>query len=128
MSGTRWAIGALSVDSNCTPPLNRRSRSSDSTVASAPPAQDGVATSNLGPRLFAPALDPRVQELERGRFSQHAIETVCFDLRIRRVRAVTAQFARDTFRVYTIDRHRNRVEQDNPAREARRARERRLAV
>ena len=47
----------------------------------------------------------RIEEVERGTFSQHAIETVCFDLRIRRAHAATGQFARDTPRVHvTIDR------------------------
>jgi len=45
--------------------------------------------------ILAPALKKRVVELERETFSQHAIETVCFDLRIRRAHAVTGQFARE---------------------------------
>jgi hypothetical protein len=40
-------------------------------------------------------LRKRREELERDSFSQHAIETVCFDLRIRREHAVTGQFARE---------------------------------
>jgi hypothetical protein len=51
------------------------------------------------PTLLAPALDVRIEEVKRDTFSQHAIETVCFDLRIRRAHAVTGQFARDTPRV-----------------------------
>jgi hypothetical protein len=47
------------------------------------------------PGLLAPALDGRIEELGRDSFSQHAIETVCFDLRIRRAHAVTGQFARE---------------------------------
>jgi len=35
----------------------------------------------------------RIKELQRGTFSQHAIETVCFDLRIRLAGAVTGQYA-----------------------------------
>ena len=57
------------------------------------------------PSLLAPALHERIREVERGTFSQHAIETVCFDLRIRRAHAVTGQFARETPRVQdAIDR------------------------
>jgi hypothetical protein len=57
------------------------------------------------PNLLAPTLDERIKEVERGTFSQHAIETVCFDLRIRRAHLVTGQFARDTPRVQgAIDR------------------------
>jgi len=57
------------------------------------------------PSLLAPTLDERIKEVERGTFSQHAIETVCFDLRIRRAHAVTGQFARETPRVQdAIDR------------------------
>jgi hypothetical protein len=36
------------------------------------------------PAILAPALKERIDELKRDSFSQHAIETVCFDLRIRR--------------------------------------------
>jgi hypothetical protein len=55
--------------------------------------------------VLNPAIDVRIMELERGTFSQHAIETVCFDLRIRRAHAVTGQFARDEPRVQdAIDR------------------------
>jgi len=57
------------------------------------------------PNLLAPTLHERIKEVERGTFSQHAIETVCFDLRIRRAHAVTGQFARETPRVQdAIDR------------------------
>src|SRR5688572_28713473 len=57
------------------------------------------------PTLLAPALDRRIEEVGRGTFSQHAIETVCFDLRIRRAHAVTGQFAREKPRVQdAIDR------------------------
>jgi hypothetical protein len=55
--------------------------------------------------VLNPAIDVRILELERGTFSQHAIETVCFDLRIRRAHSVTAQFAGDEPRVQdAIDR------------------------
>jgi hypothetical protein len=47
------------------------------------------------PAVLAPAINERIKELKRGTFSQHAIETVCFDLRIRRAHAVTGQFARE---------------------------------
>jgi hypothetical protein len=47
------------------------------------------------PAILAPALSERIEEIERDSFSQHAIETVCFDLRIRRAHAVTGQFARE---------------------------------
>ena len=47
------------------------------------------------PAILAPALNERIEEIERDSFSQHAIETVCFDLRIRRAHAVTGQFARE---------------------------------
>jgi hypothetical protein len=47
------------------------------------------------PAILAPALKKRIDELERETFSQHGIETVCFDLRIRRAHAVTGQFARE---------------------------------
>jgi hypothetical protein len=57
------------------------------------------------PSLLAPTIDRRIKELGRGSFSQHAIETVCFDLRIRRAHAVTGQFAREPLRVQNaIDR------------------------
>jgi hypothetical protein len=57
------------------------------------------------PGILNSALEVRIDELKRGTFSQHAIETVCFDLRIRRAHAVTGQFARDTLRVQdAIDR------------------------
>jgi hypothetical protein len=57
------------------------------------------------PSLLAPTLNVRIEEVERGTFSQHAIETVCFDLRIRRAHSVTGQFARETPRVQdAIDR------------------------
>jgi RNA polymerase sigma-70 factor (ECF subfamily) len=57
------------------------------------------------PSLLAPALDERIKEVMRGTFSQHAIETVCIDLRIRRTHAVTGQFAREIPRVQdAIDR------------------------
>jgi hypothetical protein len=48
------------------------------------------------PNSLAPTLDVRIEEVERGTFSKHAIETVCFDLRICRTQAVTGQFANDT--------------------------------
>jgi hypothetical protein len=55
--------------------------------------------------MLIPAVDERIKELERGTFSQHAIETVCFDLRIRRAHAVTGRFAREKPRVQdAIDR------------------------
>jgi hypothetical protein len=47
------------------------------------------------PSVLAPAVKARIKELKRPSFSQHAIETVCFDLRIRRPHAVTGQFARE---------------------------------
>jgi hypothetical protein len=43
------------------------------------------------PAVLAPAINERIKELKRGTFSQHAIETVCFDLRIRRAHVVTGQ-------------------------------------
>jgi hypothetical protein len=47
----------------------------------------------------------RIKKVERGTFSQHAIETVCFDLRIRRAHSVTGQFTREKPRVQdAIDR------------------------
>jgi hypothetical protein len=55
--------------------------------------------------LLAPTLDVQIKEVKRGTLSQHAIETVCIDLRIRRRHAVTGQFARDAPRVQdAIDR------------------------
>jgi hypothetical protein len=57
------------------------------------------------PAILAPAIDERINELERDSFSQHAIETVCFDLRIRRAHSVTGQFAREVPKVQdAIDR------------------------
>ena len=57
------------------------------------------------PALLVPALKERIHELGRDSFSQHAIETVCFDLRIRRAHAVTGQFAREVPLIqYAIDR------------------------
>jgi hypothetical protein len=57
------------------------------------------------PSLLAPPREVRIKEVERGTFSQHAIETVRFDLRIRRAHAVTGQFAREKPRVQdAIDR------------------------
>jgi hypothetical protein len=47
------------------------------------------------PSVLAPAVKARIKELKRPSFSQHAIETTCFDLRIRRAHAVTGQFARE---------------------------------
>jgi hypothetical protein len=47
------------------------------------------------PAVLAPAVEARIKEIKRETFSQHAIETVCFDLRIRRAHAVTGQFARE---------------------------------
>jgi hypothetical protein len=47
------------------------------------------------PSILAPAVKARIKELKRPSFSQHAIETTCFDLRIRRNHAVTGQFARE---------------------------------
>jgi hypothetical protein len=47
------------------------------------------------PSILAPAVKARIKELNRPSFSQHAIETTCFDLRIRRNHAVTGQFARE---------------------------------
>jgi hypothetical protein len=47
------------------------------------------------PAVLAPAVAARIKEVKRGTFSQHAIETVCFDLRIRRAHALTGQFARE---------------------------------
>jgi hypothetical protein len=47
------------------------------------------------PSVLAPAVKARIKELKRPSFSQHAIETACFDLRIRRAHAVTGQFARE---------------------------------
>jgi hypothetical protein len=47
------------------------------------------------PSVLAPAVKARIKELKRPSFSQHAIETSCFDLRIRRAHAVTGQFARE---------------------------------
>jgi hypothetical protein len=44
--------------------------------------------------MLNPAIDARIGEVGRKTFSQHAIETVCFDLHIRRAHAVTGQFAR----------------------------------
>jgi hypothetical protein len=52
--------------------------------------------------VLDPTIDVRIKELMRGTFSQHAIETVCFDLRIRRTHAVTGQFARDTPKVQSV--------------------------
>jgi hypothetical protein len=45
------------------------------------------------PAILAQPLKERIDEVKRGTFSQHAIETVCFDLRIRRAHALTGQFA-----------------------------------
>jgi hypothetical protein len=45
------------------------------------------------PAILAPALEERIEELKRDSFSQHAIETVCLDLRFRRAHTVTGQFA-----------------------------------
>src|SRR5262245_33503483 len=47
------------------------------------------------PAVLAPAIVERIEEVNRGTFSQHAIETVCFDLRIRRAHSLTGQFARE---------------------------------
>src|SRR4030095_3213865 len=47
------------------------------------------------PKLLAPTIDVRIEAVERGTFSQHAIGTVCFDLRIRRAHAAIGQFARE---------------------------------
>jgi hypothetical protein len=49
----------------------------------------------MTPAILGGALKERIDELGRDSFSQHAIETVCFDLRIRRAHAVTGQFARE---------------------------------
>jgi len=57
------------------------------------------------PTVLAPAIAARIEELARGSFFQHAIETVCFDLRIRQSHAVTGPFAREAVRVQdAIDR------------------------
>jgi hypothetical protein len=57
------------------------------------------------PTILAPALKERIHELGRDSFSQHAIETVCFDLRIRRAHAVTGQFSREVPLIqYAVDR------------------------
>jgi hypothetical protein len=71
----------------------------------APEPEKGWRRRLAVPSLLAPTLDVRIREVERGTFSQHAIETVCFDLRIRRAHAVTGQFARETPRIQdAIDR------------------------
>jgi hypothetical protein len=49
--------------------------------------------------MLNPAIDARIEEVGRKTFSQPAIETVCFDLLIRRAHAVTGQFAREKPRV-----------------------------
>jgi hypothetical protein len=57
------------------------------------------------PAILAPSIDERIDELQRDSFSQHAIETVCFDLRIRRAHSLTGQFAREVPKVQdAIDR------------------------
>jgi hypothetical protein len=57
------------------------------------------------PAILAPSIDERINELQRDSFSQHAIETVCFDLRIRRAHSVTGQFAREVPKIQdAIDR------------------------
>jgi hypothetical protein len=70
------------------------------------------------PSILAPAIDERIDELKRESFSQHAIETVCFDLRIRRPHAVTGQFAREVPKVqdaidrFTVANYRPKAERD----------------
>jgi hypothetical protein len=70
------------------------------------------------PSVLAPAVKARIKELKRPSFSQHAIETVCFDLRIRRAHAVTGQFARelpeiqDAIDRFTVANYRPKAERD----------------
>jgi hypothetical protein len=70
------------------------------------------------PAVLAPAVQERIKEVKRGTFSQHAIETVCFDLRIRRAHSVTGQFARelpeiqDAIDRFTVAHYRPNAEAD----------------
>jgi hypothetical protein len=70
------------------------------------------------PAVLAPAIKARIKELKRKTFSQHAIETSCFDLRIRRAHAVTGQFARelpeiqDAIDRFTVANYRPKAERD----------------
>ena len=84
--------------------MSSRSPAPDDSPSSTPAAKSWRKRLAI-PSVLDPAIDVRILELERGRFSQHAIETVCFDLRIRRAHSVTAPFARDEPRVQdAIDR------------------------
>lgn len=57
------------------------------------------------PAILNGGLTGRIHDLKRGTFSQHAIETTCFDLRIRRDHAVTGQFAHQLLEIQdAIDR------------------------
>jgi hypothetical protein len=76
-----------------------------SPLPPAPEPEKGWRRRLAVPSLLALTLDERIKEVERGTLSQHAIETVCFDLRIRRAHSVTGQFAREKPRVQdAIDR------------------------
>ena len=92
--------GALSVYADCGRSLDRSHPPIHPTMASsplspAPEPEKGWRRRLAVPSLLAPTIDERIEEVERGTFSQHAIETVCFDLRIRRAHSVTGQFARE---------------------------------
>src|SRR5688572_14538285 len=110
VQGVRWMKQTLRVGADCGTSLLRFPTPLRPPMASTP--QPSSPTPGKGwrrrlsiPSLLAPALEARIREVERGTFSQHAIETVCFDLRIRRAHAVTGQFARETPRVQdAIDR------------------------
>jgi hypothetical protein len=85
---------ALRVRADCGTSLGRFHPPIHPTMASsplppAPEPEKGWRRRLAIPSLLAPTLDVRIEELKRGTFSQHAIETVCFDLRIRRAHAVT---------------------------------------
>ena len=101
---------ALRVHADCGTSLGRFHPPIHPTMASSPlppaPAPEKAWRRRPAiPSLLAPALDERIKEVERGTFSQHAIETVCFALRIRRAHTVTGQFARERPRIQdAIDR------------------------